>query len=214
MQQLQSHPPPPLFCLCFTLLSNPLLQRFSLTHSRLLMSAHVHVRVCLHITEKQPRSVMTPAEAQLIEPGLSALTGWPVKYGHHFNEATVCDSTYRYMCKDQFQYYNAVYSYNVFPPQRRSHTPSHFHPLTHPPRHLSECCRDLGGSKKEREIGLSSVKRLPVRRTTQHLSTTNQHNRTWLNSTRTTPETWRRKRLTLLLCSIVCSLAGFPLGLL
>lgn len=72
-----------------------------------------------------------------------------------------------------------------------------------PPAHAStqafERCRDVDGGKKEREIGLSSVKRLPARRTTQHLSMTNQHSRPQLNSTRTTPETWMRKRLTLLL---------------
>lgn len=94
MQQLQSHTPLPFSA--SVLPFSPIHCSRGLTHCRLLISVYVHVCVRLHTTEKQPCSVMTPAEAQLIEPGLSALTGWPVKYGHYFSEAAVCDSPYRY----------------------------------------------------------------------------------------------------------------------
>ena len=93
MQQQSPPTSPLLFCIHFTPLSNPLLQRYN-SFSRLLMCVHAHVCacVCLRTVEKWPRCAMTPAEATAQTPWVAAgtATGWPMKYGHHFNRAAVC----------------------------------------------------------------------------------------------------------------------------
>lgn len=69
-----THTPPflsPLFCIHFTLFSNPLLQRYNSFSRLLLMCVRVHVCVCLHTIEKWPRCVMTPAEATAQRVGVA-----------------------------------------------------------------------------------------------------------------------------------------------